>query len=118
MSLPLGSFIFVDSSKFQPFDQVILRQKAPQGEIFASGDGVCLMRFYYKMWGSLHMGRLQLFMVTKGKLYNSKSEVWKTRGRWKYTVYFISLIIYPPVFLVRPLDLIKLHLALDLIEFH
>ena len=64
------------------------------------------------------MGRLQLFMVTKGKLYNSKSEVWKTRGRWKYTVYFISLIIYPPVFLVQPLDLIKLHLALDLIEFY
>ncbi|CAB4000024.1 MAM and LDL-receptor class A domain-containing 2 [Paramuricea clavata] len=75
-----GSFIFVDSSKFQPFDQVILRQKAPQGEIFAPGDGVCLMRFYYKMWGSQHMGRLQLFMVTKGKLYNFKSEVWKTRG--------------------------------------
>ena len=84
LQLPLGSFVFVDSSKYKPFDQLVLRQKGSQGQIFPPGDGVCMMRFYYKMWGSLHMGQLQLFMVTKGNPYNTKSEVWKTRGMEKY----------------------------------
>lgn len=74
----------MDSSKYKPFDQLTLRQKGAGGDVFAAGDGVCMMRFYYKMWGSLHMGQLQLYMVTKGSLYNTKREVWKTRGTWKY----------------------------------
>ena len=72
----------MDSSKYQPFDQAVLRQKGKQGDIFPPGDGVCMMRFYYKMWGSLHMGRLQLFMVTKGQdAFSSKSVLWQTRGK-------------------------------------
>ena len=70
----------MDSSKYKPFDQAILRQKGARGEIFPPGDGVCVMRFYYKMWGSQHMGRLQIYVVTKGNYFNSKTEAWKTRG--------------------------------------
>ena len=47
------------------------------------------------------MGRLQLFMVTKGSVYNIKNEVWKTRGKWKHCwrILVINLIIHFAMFI-------------------
>lgn len=78
-----GMFIFMDSSKAKPFDKAILRLKTSKDSdsVFFPGDGVCFMRFYYKMWGSRHLGRLQLFMVTTPGGNVVTNEIWKTRGK-------------------------------------
>ena len=69
----------MDSSKAKPWDKAVLKQTSNVLGVFYPGNGVCLIRFYYKMWGSQYLGILRLLMITTAG-GTQANEIWKTTG--------------------------------------
>ena len=74
-----GYFLYIDSSlPNQPYDRARLTSHVT----FPASRGVCVIRFYYNMFGSKQMGMLRLFALRRrrGSWAWTWNEVWRTRG--------------------------------------